>query len=232
MLYFFITTPPSFPLGKTKCPRERDGGSFKQTWPYLPPLPPRQTTKKGVINLSYEKIGLRMKQKREELKLSQKNVSDKAEISKGYYGQIERGECSPSLETTDKIAKVLEVSLAWLLNDRSEVMEHRVNEEIKRLKETLNDVPEKELKTVEGLITQAARLRVLLDDNWKDIVEKGEYELFSQSETQKPYERKRPIVDTYDNRDKVYKDIIRQLTDLVPKNDQKQRTARDRLLGR
>lgn len=173
-----------------------------------------------------------MKQKREELKLSQKDISEKAEISKGYYGQVERGDCSPSLETTYKIAKALDVSVGWILNDRSEVMEHRVEEETKRLKSLLADIPKKELQSVDGLITQSARLRVLLDDNWKDIVENGEYELFSQSKDQKPYERKRPIVETYDNRDKTYKDIIRQLTDLVPKKDLKQRTARDRLLGR
>lgn len=173
-----------------------------------------------------------MKQKREQLNLSQKEISEKAKISKGYYGQIERGDCSPSLETTQKIARTLGVSFGWILNDRSDVMEHRVEEEAKRLNELLVDVPKKELDSVDGLITQAARLRVLLDDNWKDIVENGEYELFSQSKDQKPYERKRPIVETYDNRDKTYKDIIRQLTELLPTQGKKQRTTRDRLLGK
>ena len=85
---------------------------------------------------------------------------------------------------------------------------------------------------MQGLIKQAARLRVLLDDNWKDILENGEYEKFSQSEAQTPYDRKRPIVENYDNRDKTYQNIIRQLTELLPKEGPPKKNQRGKLLGR
>lgn len=177
-----------------------------------------------------------MKEKRIELGMTQKEVAEQSNISDRYYGQIERGECSPSIEVTNNIAKTFGTSLNWLINDRSEVMESRVQKEIERLKEVLADVPTKQMQTVDGLITQAARLRILLDDNWKDIAENGEYEMFSQSANQIPYERKRPIVETYDNRDKTYKEIMKQLHELVPAignaKDTKKKTARNLLLGK
>jgi transcriptional regulator with XRE-family HTH domain len=181
-------------------------------------------------------VGSRMKQKRKELGFTQKDVAKEANISDRYYGQIERGECSPSLEVTDKIAKALETSFNWIVNDRAEVMEFRVNEEIDRLKKVLKDIPDDKMKTIDGLITQAARLRILLDDNWKDIAENGEYEMFSQSKNQTPYERKRPIVETYDNRDRTYKEIMNQLNEMIPAEDHSQQNkksrARNMLLGK
>lgn len=91
-------------------------------------------------------------------------------------------------------------------------MEHRVDSEVEGLRKFFKGIPKNQLDVAEGLITQAARLRILLDDNWKDILENGEYEKFSQSENQIPYDRKRPIVENYDNRDKTYQSIIKQLT--------------------
>ncbi|MFD2628794.1 hypothetical protein [Oceanobacillus kapialis] len=108
-------------------------------------------------------------------------------------------------------------------------MESRVETEAKRLKNLFKSIPKNELDVAEGLITQAARLRVLLDDNWKDILENGEYEKFKQSESQVPYDRKRPIVENYDNRDKTYQAIIKQLTDLLP---QQKHDRKSKLLGR
>ncbi|PGT50190.1 hypothetical protein COD86_30945, partial [Bacillus cereus] len=57
-----------------------------------------------------------------------------------------------------------------------------VNKEKKRLQRLFKDIPPNKLKVVEGLIIQAARLRVLLDEMWVDISENGDYELFSQSD--------------------------------------------------
>ncbi|WP_327058550.1 hypothetical protein [Halolactibacillus halophilus] len=108
-------------------------------------------------------------------------------------------------------------------------MESRVESEVERLKKLFKNIPKDQLDVAEGLIIQAARLRILLDDNWKDILENGEYEKFSQSESQVPYDRKRPIVENYDNRDKTYQAIIKQLTDLLP---QQKVDRKSKLLGR
>jgi len=171
-----------------------------------------------------------MKKKRLELGLTQADISMKCDISSRYYGTIENGKNSPSLEKLERISKVLGVSLHFLLNDRMDDMESRVADEKKRLENIFDKIPRDKLNVVEGLITQAARLRILLDDNWKDIIENGEYEKFKQSENQIAYDRKRPIVENYDNRDKTYQSIIKQLTDLLPQNERTDKKSK--LLGR
>ena len=50
------------------------------------------------------------------------------------------------------------------------------------MKRLFKDIPPSKLKVVEGLIIQAARLRVLLNEMWMDISENGDYEMFSQSD--------------------------------------------------
>lgn len=171
-----------------------------------------------------------MKKRRTELGMTQVDVSTKCKISSRYYGSIENGKNSPSLEKLEVIAKVLDVSLHFLLNDRMDDMESRVKEEKTRLENLFDKAPRDKMNLVEGLIIQAARLRILLDDNWKDIIENGEYEKFRQSENQIAYDRKRPIVENYDNRDKTYQAIIKQLTDLLPQTQQQDK--RSKLLGR
>lgn len=44
-----------------------------------------------------------------------------------------------------------------------------------------------------------------------------------------PYDRKRPIVENYDNRDKTYQSIVKQLTELLP---QPNKDRKSKLLGR
>lgn len=176
-----------------------------------------------------QKIGFRMREKRNEKKLTQVEFAKLAGVSTNYYASIEQGRNSPSLDVITRIAKALDVSLLYLLNDRIDDMENRVEIEVTRLKNLFKSIPKNQLDVAEGLITQAARLRILLDDNWKDILENGEYEKFSQSENQVPYDRKRPIVENYDNRDRTYQSIIKQLTDLLP---HKKPDRKNKLLGR
>lgn len=179
-----------------------------------------------------EKLGLRIKELREISSLTQEELAVNAGISRNYISSIENGRYSPSIETLEKIAKVLDVSVIQILDNHVESMENRVQEEINRLTALFQDIPKDQLKVAEGLIVQAARLRMLLDDNWRDILENGEYEKFSQSKDQVPYDRKRPIVENYDNRDKTYKEIIRQLNDMLPQIKPKKSSAKNRLLGR
>lgn len=98
------------------------------------------------------------------------------------------------------------------LEDRNEL----VLKEKNRLSRIFKDIPKDKKKAVEGLIIQAARLRILLNEMWIDISEKGDYEPFSQSENQTPYERERPVAKLYNSRDVSYHRVIKQLTDLLP----------------
>ena len=77
-------------------------------------------------------------------------------------------------------------------------------------------MPPNEFAVAQGLIEQAARLRVRLDRLWKDLQKNGETELFSQSEKTQPYERERPSARLFTATDKNYQSIIKQLNELTP----------------
>lgn len=101
----------------------------------------------------------------------------------------------------------------------------KVAAEEKRLTELFSEIEDDKKKVVSGLITQAARLKILLDEMWVDISEKGDYELFSQSENQVPYERERPVAKQYNTRDQSYQRIIKQLTDYLPEDKKQEVTT-------
>ena len=88
--------------------------------------------------------------------------------------------------------------------------------EIRRLMKVYQGLEPNQMKVVEGLIVEAARLRVRLDYLWKFLQENGETEMFTQSEKTEPYSRERPESRTYTATNKVYQSIIKQLSDLCP----------------
>lgn len=88
--------------------------------------------------------------------------------------------------------------------------------EIERLTEIYKDLPPNEFAVAQGLIVQAARLRVRLDKLWRDIRKNGETEMFSQSDKTEPYERERPVARLFTATDKNYQAIIKQLNELTP----------------
>ena len=93
------------------------------------------------------------------------------------------------------------------------------NSEIKRLTEIYKGLPPKQFALAQGLIAEAARLRVRLDKLWTDLMENGEVEMVSQSENTDPYERERPASRIYTATNKSYQSIIKQLNDMIPKDD-------------
>ena len=94
--------------------------------------------------------------------------------------------------------------------------EARVKKEYARLRKIFAGLGEDEAEVCDGLMVQAARLRVLLDDAWADISVNGDVEMFTQSENAPPYERKRPVAELYNTREKNYQTAIRQLLDRMP----------------
>lgn len=105
-----------------------------------------------------------------------------------------------------------------LLTGEGNEMTKRITEEseIKRLTKIYKDLPENQFAVAQGLIVQAARLRVRLDQLWREIQEHGETEMFSQSERTDPYERERPAARLFTATDKNYQSIIKQLNELTP----------------
>ena len=88
--------------------------------------------------------------------------------------------------------------------------------EFNRLKKILENMPPNRYTVAEGLIREAARMRVLLDQTYADIEKNGRVEMFSQSEKAEPYERERPVVRQYMQANKNYQSIIKQLIDICP----------------
>ena len=90
-----------------------------------------------------------------------------------------------------------------------------VESEIARLTEIYKNLSPKRLALAQGLIVQAARIRVNLDDLSADIALNGKTEMFQQSEKAPPYERTRPAADLFLKFDKNHSSIIKQLNDML-----------------
>lgn len=88
--------------------------------------------------------------------------------------------------------------------------------EEKRLRKVFDALPANKKAIVDGLIVEAARLRVLLDSLYADIEENGATELFQQSDKVPPYSKERPEAKQYKDFNKNYQSIIKQLTELAP----------------
>lgn len=93
----------------------------------------------------------------------------------------------------------------------------RVLKETRRLRSIFKDMPKDSLNMVDGLIVEAADLRVRLEDIRKDLDINGYDEMFSQSDSQEPYERERPQARRYISMNKNYQSIMKQLGDYIPK---------------
>ncbi|MEG1825151.1 MAG: hypothetical protein RR501_10280 [Cloacibacillus sp.] len=106
-----------------------------------------------------------------------------------------------------------------------------IKKEISRLRRQLKNAPPKKKTLVEKLIEHAAFLHVLISEVEDDIDTNGRIEMFSQSADAEPYERERPSARQYNQYMKTYSTIIKQLTDLLNKEQPKEKTdALDRFI--
>lgn len=103
--------------------------------------------------------------------------------------------------------------------------EKAVTREVDRLTKNFSKIDGKKRAIIRGLIQRAAFMRVSLDDLEDDLNTNGFTEQFSQGD-QEPYERKRPTAELYNTMNANYQKIIKQLTDLVPR-DEPQREQSD-----
>ena len=102
--------------------------------------------------------------------------------------------------------------------------EQAINREVARLTQNFAKIDDKRRSIIRGLIDRAAFMRVALEEMEVDLDEKGFTELFSQGD-QAPYERKRPTAELYNTMNANYQKIIKQLTDLAPKEEPKAETG-------
>lgn len=64
-----------------------------------------------------EKVGLRIKELRRALELSQEKLALKAEVDRTYLAGVEQGKRNPSIKSLEKILKALEVSFGEFFKD-------------------------------------------------------------------------------------------------------------------
>jgi transcriptional regulator with XRE-family HTH domain len=65
----------------------------------------------------YRIVGETIRTERKNAGLSQEKLAEKADLNRNYIGEIERAEKSITLETLEKIAKVLKLHVRDLLRD-------------------------------------------------------------------------------------------------------------------
>ncbi len=100
--------------------------------------------------------------------------------------------------------------------------DERISKEVKRLNRIYKDIDKDKKAIIDGLINRAAYMRIALEDWEIDILENGITEMFTQSEKTDPYERERPVARLYNTMNANYQKIIKQLSDLLPKEEQKE----------
>ena len=61
-----------------------------------------------------KRFGGAVRQRRQELGLSQEDLAERAELHRTYISDIERGSRNPSLQNIEKIAKALQTSISLL----------------------------------------------------------------------------------------------------------------------
>lgn len=99
----------------------------------------------------------------------------------------------------------------------------RIKSEYDRLEKIFKEFPEESLSMVEGLLKRAAFMRIELEDMEESLIEKGQVEMFSQSDKQQPYERERPTARMYNTMNKNYQTIIKDLSAHLPKVTKEER---------
>lgn len=95
--------------------------------------------------------------------------------------------------------------------------EKKIESELNRLSKNYAGISDKTRAVIRGLLQRAAFMRVELADLEDDLITYGWTEWFSQGE-QEPYQRKRPTAELYNTVNSNYQKIIKQLTDLLPKD--------------
>ena len=67
--------------------------------------------------VDYQKLGLRIRQVRQEQKLTHQKLAELADLSPNYIGKIERSASVISIETLVKVANALKMSVEHFLQD-------------------------------------------------------------------------------------------------------------------
>ncbi|MBN1079222.1 hypothetical protein [Clostridium botulinum] len=92
--------------------------------------------------------------------------------------------------------------------------EKKIKQEINRIKKLYKDFSKDKAKVLEGLMNEAAFMRICLEDLRIDLIKNGMTELFVQGDQE--FMRERPEVKVYTNFIQKYSVVMKQLIDVLP----------------
>lgn len=95
----------------------------------------------------------------------------------------------------------------------------KIKQEINKFKKIYKNLNKEKFKTIEGLISDAAFLKITLCDLKEDMLQNGLTELFEQGE--QSFNRERPEVKTYATFLQRYTGVMKQLIELMPPEEKK-----------
>ena len=100
--------------------------------------------------MDYKQLGIRIRQERLRLNLTQEQLSEYIGISTAYLGQIERGDRNVTLDKLIPIANRLGVTIDYLLTDY--INEHNIDINLKRLSQLFDGKSEAEKEMAVNMI--------------------------------------------------------------------------------
>ena len=100
--------------------------------------------------------------------------------------------------------------------------EKKIKQEINRVKKLYKDFPKDKVKALDGLIQEAAFMKISLEEMREDLLVNGLTEIFEQG-SQK-FDRERPQVKIYTTFMQRYSGVMKQLIDLLPEEKKKEET--------
>ena len=104
----------------------------------------------------------------------------------------------------------------------------RIKRELTRLRKSFKPLPEDKRRLAEGLMQEAAFMRVTLEETREIIDREGVIELFEQGKQR--FLREHPATKVYAALINRYSAVVKQLIDLLPDGD-KQKTEADELMA-
>lgn len=94
--------------------------------------------------------------------------------------------------------------------------EKKIKQEVSRLKKNYKDLEKEKVKILDGLVNEAAFLKISLEETREILTKEGLTEIFKQGKQE--FERERLQVKIYLNFMKLYSSVMKQLIDIIPSN--------------
>ncbi|HBF8847502.1 TPA: hypothetical protein OLY45_003722 [Clostridioides difficile] len=92
--------------------------------------------------------------------------------------------------------------------------EKKIKQEVSRLKKNYRDLEKEKVKILDGLVNEAAFLKISLEETREILTKEGLTEIFKQGKQE--FERERLQVKIYLNFMKLYSSVMKQLIDIIP----------------